>query len=56
MNYNLSSEDKKKVKFDYLQKLFSSPINQIITLDVSTKYKKDFDSNHNRIVYEKNSI
>ena len=49
----INYEDKKKVKFDYLQKLFSSPINQIITLDVSTKYKKDFDSNHNRIVYEK---
>ena len=49
----INYDDKKKVKFDYLQKLFSSPINQIITLDVSTKYKKDFDSNHNRIVYEK---
>ena len=49
----INYEDKKKVKFDYLQKLFLSPINQIITSDVSTKYKKDFDSNHNRIVYEK---
>ena len=48
----INYEDKKKVKFDYLQKLFSSPINQIITLNVSTKYKKDFDSSHNRKVYE----
>ena len=49
----INYEDKKKVKFDYLQKLFSSPINKIITSNVSTKYKRDFNWEHNRIVYEK---
>ena len=52
----INYQDKKKIQFDYLQKLFSSPINQIITLNTSTKYKnhlKNFRLNNNRIVYEK---
>ena len=51
----INYQDKKKIQFDYLQKLFSSPINQIITLNASAKYKNhwNFRLNHNKIVYEK---
>ena len=50
---HINYKDKKKIEHDHLQRIILKPIKDIIILDLSRKYSKNFDLKYNKNLYDK---